>query len=476
MAAAHDPYAALRHRDYRLFLSAGVLASIGSEVQATAIGWELYRRTNSPAALGFAGLAQFLPVLLFALPAGQAADHYSRRVLFQVAQGVAALASLGLAALSLWQGPIVLIFGCLVLAGIARAFTMPARSALLTQVVPLDDLGNAVTWNSSGWQIANVAGPALGGLMIAAAGGQTLAAALPVLGASTVGLLGTPLGLGPLMTASVLSAGGAALADTRGAGVPAYLFAAACSLITIVLLLLIRLRVVAPRPAAARSLASLLAGARFVWRTELLLAAITLDLFAVLLGGATALLPIYALDILGVGAVGLGWLRAAPAAGALVMAFALAHRSPLRRPGAALLIAVAGFGVATIVFGLSRDFWLSFAVLALAGALDNVSVVVRGTLMQKLTPDEMRGRVSAVNSVFISSSNELGAFESGITAQLFGPVVSVVAGGVGTILVVLLVAWHWPRLSGLGPLHQLQPADVESAEAQSLLVEEKREV
>ena len=202
---------------------------------------------------------------------------------------------------------------------------------------------------------------------------------------------------------------------------------------------------------------------RFVWRTELLLAAITLDLFAVLLGGATALLPIYATDILHVGAVGLGWLRAAPALGAVVMALWLAHRPPLRRPGVSLLLAVAGFGAATIVFGFSTAFWLSFVMLALTGAFDNVSVVVRGTLMQTLTPDEMRGRVAAVNSVFISSSNELGSFESGEVAALFrSSVASVVSGGVGTIVVVLLTAWRWPRLVRLGPLHTYRrPADAE---------------
>jgi MFS family permease len=414
MAEAHDPYAALRHPDYRLLLAAGVLASVGAEIQATAVGWEIYQRTGSAAALGFAGLAQFLPVLLLALPAGHAADHYSRRLLFQLAQGAAGVASLGLAVLSFWQGPVALIFVCLVLAGAARALGAPNRSSLLPQVVPPEALTNAVTWNSSGWQFANVAGPALGGAALAVSGGR--------------------------------------------AG-PAYLTAAFCSLLCIVILAPIRQRWMSPRPPGARSLASLAAGVRFVWRTELLLAAITLDLFAVLLGGATTLLPIYARDILRVGPVGLGWLRAAPALGAFIMAVWLAHRPPMRRPGAALLLAVAGFGAATIVFGFSTTFWLSFLMLATTGALDNVSVVVRGTLMQTLTPDEMRGRVAAVNSVFISSSNELGGFESGVVAALFGPAASVVSGGVGTIVGVLLTALRWPRLVQLGPLHAFQPAD-----------------
>jgi MFS family permease len=408
----HDPYAALRQRDYRLLLSGGVLASVGAEMQAFAVGWELYQRTGLPAALGFTGLAQFLPVLLFALPAGHAADHYSRPRLYQTAQATAMLASLSLAAISFWQAEPMLVYPCLLLAGTGRAFSAPARTSLLPQVVPLEALGNAVTWNSSGWQIANVAGPPLGGFIIAATG---LAA-------------------------------------------PAYLTTAGCSFLCIVLLEFIRPRRVTPST-STRSFASLLAGLRFVWRTDLLLAAISLDLFAVLLGGATALLPVYARDILHVGPVGLSWLRSAPALGALVMAFLLAYRPPLRRPGRALLLAVTGFGTATIAFGLSRDFVLSLVMLMLIGGLDNVSVVVRGTLMQTLTPDEMRGRVAAVNSVFISSSNELGAFESGMTAQWFGPVASVVGGGIGTILVVLLAVRRWPRLLALGPLHQVAMID-----------------
>lgn len=406
--AAHDPYAALRSPSYRLLLCGGVLAAIGGEIQATTIGWELYKRTGDAAAIGLVGLAQFLPVLLLALPAGQVADHFSRVRVFQAALLAAELASLGLAALSFWQGPIPLVYLCLVLVGCARAFSAPARQSLLPLVIPPEALSNAVTWNSSGWQIANVAGPALGGLLI------WLTELFPAYQAA-----------------------------------PVYMLAAACSLVTVGLANFIRPRAT-NWPRRPHSLAALLEGVRFVWRTEALLAAITLDLFAVLLGGATALLPIYARDILQVGAFGYGCLRAAPAVGAMVTALLLAHRPPLRRPGRALLLAVAGFGAATIVFGFSDIFLLSFAMLVLTGAFDNVSVVVRGTLMQTLTPDEMRGRVAAVNIVFISSSNELGAFESGTTAAWFGPVASVVGGGIGTIVVVLLAQWRWPRLWRLG--------------------------
>ena len=409
MAEPHDPYAALRLRDYRCLLSAGVFATVGTEIQAVAVGWELYQRTDSKLLLGLTGLAQFLPVLLLALPAGHAADRFSRKALLQGAQLTMGLASLGLAALSLLAGPIPLVFACLLLAGCCRAFSMPARASLLPQVVPLEVLGNAVTWNSSGFQVANVAGPALGGVAIAIA----------------------------------------------GRALEAYLLAACCSLTCVPLLVPVRPRPVA-RPAGSLTLASLLAGVRFVWKNELLLAAITLDLFAVLLGGATALLPVFARDILDVGPTGLGWLRAAPAAGALLTALLLVHHSPLERPGKAMLAAVAGFGLATVGFGLSRSAELSFVLLALTGALDNVSVVVRGTLMQRQTPDEMRGRVAAVNAVFISSSNELGAFESGVTAWLFGPVISVVSGGLGTLLVVLTVLLLWPRLLRLGPLYRVE--------------------
>lgn len=401
----HDPYAALRHPSYGCLLAGTVLASIGSEMQSVAVGWELWLRTGSPADLGFVGLVQFLPVLLLALPAGHLADRYNRKRLLLGAQVVRASAAVGLAALSWTQGPVGFMYVCLLVGGIGQAFSVPARWALLPQTVPDQALGNAVTWNSSGWQVASVLGPALGGGVIALAGRV----------------------------------------------VPAYVLSACSALACAALVMAIR-----PRPIVRHrerlSLRSLLAGIGFVRRTKLILATITLDLFAVLLGGATALLPIFATNILEVGPEGLGWLRAAPSLGAFAMAILLAHRPPLRRAGVTMLWAVAGFGAATVVFGLSRNMALSLVMLAVTGALDNISVVVRGTLVQLLTPDAMRGRVSAVNSIFVVSSNELGAFESGVTAQWFGPIVSVVAGGVGTILVVLGVTWMWPELLTLGSL------------------------
>lgn len=410
IATDHDPYEALRVPGYLPYITGGVLSSIGLEIQAVAVAWELYQRTGSVQMLGFTHLAQFLPVLLFALPAGQLADRFNRRKIFQCAQGVSALASLGLAYLSLTQGWISLIFLFLVLSGTGRAFSAPSRTSLLPQIVPMSVLPNGVKWNTTGWQLANVSGPALGGALLAVSSHSEIA----------------------------------------------YLTSTACAIACIALLFRVHPQRQPTDPGLQRNVRSLLAGVHFVWRNNLLLAAISLDLFAVLLGGAVALLPAYAKDILHVNEIGFGWLRAAPAIGAVLMALTLTHAPPMQRPGVWLLVAVAGFGVATIVFGLSEWYPLSFAMLLLTGALDNISVVVRGTLMQMLTPDEMRGRVAAVNSLFISSSNELGGYESGQVAAWFGPVFSVVSGGIGTIAVVIMAVALCPQLVRLGPFESLR--------------------
>jgi MFS family permease len=408
MTKGHEPYAPFRVADFRYYMLAGMISTVGFQMQGVAVGWELYERTGSAMDLGLVGLVQFVPLLLLALPAGHAADRYSRKTILLVAQGLLLTAAAGLALLSYGRGPVWLMYLCLLLAGIAQAVNRPARWSYLPQLVPGALLPSAVAWNTSGWQTAAVAGPAVGGLLIAVTRGATWV----------------------------------------------YLVDVACCLNVIILLGMIRAQ---PKPRVAEPVTyrSLVAGFEFVRKTDLILAAITLDMFAVLLGGAMALLPIFARDILHVGPTGLGWLRAAPSIGAMMMALVQAHRPPLRRSGQTLLWAVAGFGVATIVFGLSRNAYLSFAMLLLTGALDNISVVVRTTLVQTLTPDAMRGRVSAVNGLFIGSSNELGGFESGVTAQLFGPVISVVGGGIGTILVVLAAAWTWPRLRQLGAIHEV---------------------
>jgi MFS family permease len=404
----HDPYAVLRNVNFRRFVLAGMAATVGNQMQGVAVGWELYERTRSPLALGLVGLAQVLPIILLAIPAGHAADRYSRPAQIILAQLLLIGTSVGLALLSVVRGHVGLTYLLLVLTGVGQALNRPARSSMLPQVVPRDLLMAAITWNTSAWQIAAMSGPALGGLVIAVSGGSTAC----------------------------------------------YLLNACCAAAVMVLTATLRLRAV-KRDVQPVTLRSLLAGLRFVARTDLILATMTLDLLAVFLGGATSLLPIYARDILAIGPSGLGWLRAAPSIGSFVMAIGLAHRPPMRQAGKTLLWAVAGFGIATIVFGLSTNPYLSFAMLLLTGALDNISVVVRQTLVQMLTPDEMRGRVSAVNTIFIASSNELGEFESGLAASLLGTVVAVVAGGVGTVLVVLGAARVWPRLRHLGSLHDV---------------------
>jgi MFS family permease len=386
-----------------------------------ALGWELYERTHSALALGLVGLATALPVIVLALPAGDLADRMDRKRILVWSQTGFIVDSIALAALSYWQGPVALVYVVILARGAIQAFNNPARQAMLPQLVPADVFGNAVTWASSGFQVAAVVGPGIGGIVIAIQGGAT--------GAYIISML---------LTAVYLWA----LIEIRGpAGTLAGNHTAAA---------------IAARSQEKMTLASLVAGMRYVRDAKEILAAITLDLFAVLLGGATALLPIFAKDILHVGPDGLGWLRAAPSVGALMVAISIAHRPPMRRAGPTLLLAVAGFGIATIVFGLSRSFLLSMVMLFLLGGLDGISMIIRSTLVQLRTPNEMRGRVSAVNSVFIDMSNELGGFESGALAALVGPVTAVVAGGVGTVVVVTAVAIAWPELR---QLETLQPVD-----------------
>lgn len=406
-----DPYRALRLRDFRLLLLGVFLSSFGQQMLTVALGWELYDRTGSALALGGIGLALIIPVIILSLPAGHVADTYSRKWVMIGAQLVIALGALGLAVQAKTAGPLLPIYGCLFLIGSAQAFNNPASSALVAQVVPTDAYESAITWRSSVGQVSAVLGPAAGGFLIGIFGGAT------------------------------------------------WVFALYATAAGIFALLLALLRVSTPphRAVAERTLRSIAEGIRFLARTPVLLAAITLDLFAVLLGGATTLLPIFARDILQVGPIGLGWLQAAASVGSVGMALSLAHRPAFSQAGRALLLAVIGFGLATIVFGLSRSFILSFAALLVLGACDNVSVIVRSTLLLVRTPDELRGRVGAVNSLFIGTSNQLGGFESGLAAYLFGPTLAVVGGGLGTILIVLLVAWRWPEMRQLRTLREPLP-------------------
>ena len=342
--------------------------------------------------------------------AGNAADRYPRRNVGIFAHSLLTLVATGLALVSAANGPLWVIYSLLALVGTARAFASPSVNTILPQLLAPAEFANANAWLSSTFQLAAITGPAIGGLVIALTGGATGAFALAA--------------VGQLVFVAALST----------------------------------MPVRRPPPATARRSASdVFAGFHFVRDHPLFLAAITLDLFGVLFGGAVALLPIYAKDILAVGPTGLGWLRAAPGVGALTMALITTRLQPWQRPGRILLWVVAGFGLATIGFGLSRSFALSMVCLFLTGVFDNVSVVIRLTLEQTITPDHLRGRVSAINYVFVGFSNEFGAFESGVTAALFGPTLSVVGGGLATLLVVVMAQTVWPQLARIGPLHTLAP-------------------
>ena len=398
-ATRHDPFAALRYRDFRLLLVGRFIASMGNQMLSFAVGWELWLRTRNTLALGMVGLVQVIPIILLSLPGGHVADQHNRKRIVLISQFALALCALGLALLSYLNGAILFVYLILLSIGIARAFNDPASSTLVPQAVPPEIFGSAATWSSSTGQLASIIGPGIAGVLVGLFNSVTLN----------------------------------------------YLCASLAALIFLVLVALMRGRQLALSRKAA-TMDSLKEGLRFIRSTKEILAAITLDLFAVLFGGAVTLLPVYATDILKVGPEGLGVLQAAPSIGALVMALALAFLPPFKHAGRTLLLAVAGFGLATIVFGVSISMWLSVAMLFLLGALDNISVVIRSTLVLTLTPDEMRGRTSAVNGIFISASNQLGGFESGVTASLLGPVLAVVVGGIGTIIVVMTVSRIWPEI------------------------------
>jgi MFS family permease len=415
-AAGNSAYAVLRNRDFLLYLVGRFVGVVGQQMFAMAIGWELYERTGSALNLGLVGLTQMVPMFLLTLPAGHVADNYNRKRIIVLMTLLVAGTNLGLTVISAFSAPIAWYYVCLFITGSARTFLAAAASSFLPQLVARKDFSRAVTWNVGNFQLSSIIGPAAGGALIF-------------------------------------------LAHHRAA--PVYAANACATLVFCLLVSLIRKQhVVAVREEL--SLKTLLTGFKFVFATRIILGVITLDMFAVLLGGATALLPIYAKDILFVGPRGLGLLQAALPLGAVACAFYLAHRRPLQKAGRSMLWAVAAFGLATMAFGFSKWFWFSFGMLFVCGAVDNISVVVRHTLVQMLTPDEKRGRVSAVNNLFIGTSNELGEFESGIVAQVFGPtigysiatgaIISVVSGGAGTILVVLAVALAWPEIRKFGRL------------------------
>jgi len=400
---------ALQYPNFRYYMTARMLATVASEMQAVAVGWQIYSLTHRALDLGLVGLAQFLPGILLFLVAGQAADRFPRQRILQccyVAFAVISALLLGLTLhglTSVWP-----VYAALVLNGVVRSFNGPSAQAFLPLVVPVEVFPSAVALGSGVFQGAMVVGPMVGGLVY--------------------GFTGSPA--------------------------PVYAGSVAACLSAMVLMGQVRVQAV-QRPRGVLKPGVLLDGLRYLWHAKLTLGAISLDMFAVLLGGAVALMPVFARDILRVGATGLGILRGAPGTGAVIMALVLAHRPFKRRAGAIMLCCVAGFGACTVVFGLSRNVALSVASLVLLGACDMVSVIVRHTLVQISTPDEMRGRVSAVNMIFIGASNEVGQFESGVTAAWLGAVPAVVAGGLGTILIVVLWARLFPELRRV---NELQPA------------------
>lgn len=402
-----DAYAVLRQRDFRLYIASVMLATLGIGAQSTVLGWEVYVRTGRVESILHQATIEALAMLLFTLPAGYVADRFDRRLVSAICFSGGALASLVLAWLSIVQAPLgkmlmVLAFNACILT-IAR----PARGALLAVIVPEEMLAQAVTWRSSLVQIASVCGPAIGG------------------GFAWLWLPG------------------------------GYLFAAFASIACALSVIPMRTRQVMGQ-AAGSVVAATLEGVRYLFSQKVLLAACSLDLFAVLLGGATYLVPVFVKDILQAPEWALGVLKAAPAVGAACMAFSLAHRPPLERSGRAMLLAVVGFGLATIGFAFSRNLWLSAFCLFLTGFFDNLSVVVRSTLLNLLTPDHLRGRVTAANWIFIGSSNQIGGVESALVASLLGSVGSVVVGGIGAIVVAGVVWALAPKLRDYGRLDRRQ--------------------
>jgi MFS family permease len=404
---------AFEYPNFRYYMTARFLVTTASEMQSVAVGWQVYAITHRPLDLGLLGLAQFLPGVLLFLVAGHTADRLPRQRILQTCYAAFSLCSFLLLAFTL-RGltSVYPIYLALLFNGTIRAFNGPAGQAFLPLIVAGEHFPNAVAWSASIFQAATITGPMLGGLLY--------------------GWTASPI---------VVYSG------------------AAISYLTALLLIsLIRVRA-AVRVRAVESLGEVLNGLKFISQNKMILGAVSLDLFAVLLGGAVALLPVYAREILSVGPSGLGVLRAAPGAGAIIMSIALAHWPLRRRVGATMLWCVVGFGVFTIVFGLSRNVALSVVSLMLVGACDTVSVIIRHTMIQLGTPDEMRGRVSAVNMVFIGASNEVGQFESGITAQWFGTVPAVILGGVGTIAIVAIWARLFPQLRGVDEMpRQAEPA------------------
>jgi MFS family permease len=404
----------LRNRNFLLSVVARFIASFGSQMLEVAVGYEIYERTGSKLLLGYVGLTQFLPMLAMTLPAGHLADTHERRKIIMGMQSVLMLSSLGLFFVSRSHAAVHWTFLCLLASGAARTFLWSASASFLPQLVTREEFPRALTWFTGAFQFSAITGPVVGG----------------------------------------------AIYDWTHGAATVYLANAVMAALCVALFAFVRVH---HKPIVKEevSMESLLGGFRFVFQNRTILAVITLDLFAVLFGGATSLLPVYAKDILRVGSSGMGLLRAALPAGSLACAALLAWRPPMKKAGRSLLLAVVVFGLATIGFGLSKWFWLSLLMLFISGFADNVSVIVRHTLVQLLTPDSMRGRVSSVNNLFIGTSNELGGFESGFVAQYCGSAFSVVSGGAMSVLVALGVAFIWPEIPRFGRLVQSESKEWE---------------
>jgi MFS family permease len=408
VSPAHDPYAALRNSNFRRLIASYFAATIAREAQIVVVGWQAFEITHDPLTLGLVGLAEALPLIAVALYAGHVADRAVRRTIALAGTFAMFLSAIALLLFTtggmIANGRVWPIYLVIFLSGIARSFTRPAVTALSAEVMERDLYPNAVAWRSSSWQLAAVVGPAAGGLVYGFAGAAVAYACVSALMAASL-----------VAVWRITHRTAPALAEEMPVG------------------------------------ESVRLGLRFLMQQPVILAAMSLDLFSVLFGGATALLPIFA-KLLQAGPQGLGVLRAAPAVGSLVTGMIIAHRPPMKRAGASLFACVAIFGVTMILFALSRSFMLSFALLTISGMADNVSVIIRSTLIQTMTPDHLLGRISAVNQIFIGSSNEIGAFESGVAARLMGVVPSVIFGGTMTLIVVAVTMWRSPTLRRMGSL------------------------
>jgi MFS family permease len=407
---AADSRAAFRYPDFRRYLLARFLTTLSSEMQSVAVGWQIYSITHRPLDLGLAGLAQFLPAVCLFLITGHVSDRVPRkRILLACSLGFSICSALLLAFALNHISTVYPIYAVLLMNGTVRAFNAPAAQSFLPLILPRSVFPNGVTWNSSAFQVSTIAGPMVGGILY--------------------GVTGSPIWV-------------------YGTAMLAYLAGAWA---------LSRVKPASREPKQITDMKeNILAGLGYIWHNKLVLGAMSLDLFAVLLGGAVALLPVYAREILKVGAIGLGFMRSAPGLGAVLTSVTIAHWPLRRRAGLAMFWCVFAFGLFTVIFGLSRNPALSLIMLLLLGGGDTISVIVRSTMIQMSTPDAMRGRVSAVNMVFIGASNEVGQFESGVTAQWFGAVPAVVMGGVGTIAIVCLWAWIFKSLRTLDRLDMIK--------------------